>query len=109
MLFRSGKLYDLGIDVLCRKCYDLGYVSQRSRLRKRLAVKAENIRNRLWLDGEKITRPRYMHEKTFRKHTRMLQRLQHAIHTGTHCASIRYRRQRERDSEGRYQADYETV
>src|SRR5262245_8860545 len=97
---RCGKLYLTSIDARCRRCSDLQFLSQRSRLKKRLAVKLENIRGQLWLDGEKIIRPRYMHESTFRKHTRMLQRLQQAMHTGTHCASIRYRQRfRERDSD----------
>jgi len=109
---RCGRLYVTSIDARCRVCSDLQFVSQRQRRKARLTTKAENIRARLWTEGEKIIRPRYMHESTFRKHTRMLQRLQHAMQTGTHCASIRYCRQRERDADGRYcdgQADYEMV
>jgi hypothetical protein len=108
---RVGKLYVSSIDIGCRYCCDLGFASQRQRLKKRLAAKAEKIRNRLWCEGEKIIRPRCMHESTFRKHTRMLQRLQQAIHTGSHCGSVpSHYRHRERDADGRYcdeQADYE--
>jgi hypothetical protein len=109
---RVGKLYDLRIDILCRKCYDLGYVSQRQRRKARLQTKAENIRNRLWFEDNKPIRPYYMHRATYQKHLRAISRIEHAIRHGLHCASIRYRRLRERDSDGRYcdeQADYEMI
>jgi len=48
----------------------------------------------VWRDGEKITRPRNMREKTYRKHIRALQLIQHAINTGS--------RYRERDEAGQY-------
>ena len=109
---RVGKLYYFNIDVLCRKCYDLGYVSQRQRLKKRLAAKAENIRARLWFENNKPIRPRYMHRATFQRHLRTLSKIEHAIRHGLHCASIRYYRHRERNDAGCYcdgQADYETI
>lgn len=109
---RCAILYINSIDVACRKCADLQFASQRQRRKTRLKAKAEKIRNRLWRDGEKITRPRYMHERTYRQHLQTLQKLHHAINTGSRLSSIRYRRQRERDEKGRYcdeQADYEMV
>src|SRR5262249_28000600 len=109
---RVGKLYDLRIDILCRKCYDLGYVSQRQRRKARLKTKAENIHNQLWIENNKPIRPHYMRRATFQRHLRAINRIEHAIRHGLHCASIRYRRYRERDSDGRYcdeQADYEMI
>jgi hypothetical protein len=109
---RCAKLYAVGVDHWCRRCGDLGWTSQRQRRKKRLAAKAEKIRNQLWRDGEKTIRPRYMHERTFRKHIRMLRRIQNAIHSGSHCGLVQsYYRYRERERDGRYcdeQADYET-
>jgi len=103
---RVGKLYDLRIDILCRKCYDLGYVSQRSRLKKRLAVKIDIIRNKLWSDASgKLIRPHLMFKTTYRKHLNAISRIEHAIRHGLHVSSPRYRRYRERDDEGRYCAD----
>jgi hypothetical protein len=107
-----GKLYVTSIDIACRHCCDLGFASQRQRLKKRLAVKAENIRARLWIENNKPTRPHYMHRATYRKYLNALHRIEHAIRHDLRCASIRYRRYRERDSDGRYcdrQADYETI
>jgi hypothetical protein len=109
---RCAKLYPVGVDHWCRRCGELQFTSQRQRLKKRLATRAENIRNRLWLDGEKITRPRYMRRATYRKHLNTLSRIQHAINNGRRIASPRYQRWRERDQYGQYcdeQADYETI
>jgi hypothetical protein len=109
---RCAILYTNTIDVACRKCAGLQFTSQRQRRKTRLKTKAEKIRARLWHDGEKIIRPRYMHERTFRKHIHTLQRIECAINAGSRLSSIRYRRYRERDDEGRYcdeQADQETI
>jgi hypothetical protein len=109
---RCGKLYLTSIDARCRVCSDLQFASQRQRRKARLQTKAENIRARLWFENNKPVRPHYMHRATFQKHLRAIFRIEHAIRHGLHCASIRYRRYRERDSDGRYcdeQADYETV
>jgi hypothetical protein len=109
---RCGKLYLTSIDARCRVCSDLQFASQRQTRKARLQAKAENIRAALWTAGGKNIRPRYMHESTFRKHLRTIARIEHAIRLNLHCASIRYRRYRERDSDGRYcdeRADYETI
>jgi hypothetical protein len=108
---RCGRLYLTSIDARCRVCSDLQFASQRQRRKARLQTKAENIRSRLWRDGEKIIRPRYMHERTFRQHLHKLRLLQQAISTRSGRSSVRsFYRFRERDDEGRYcdeQADYE--
>jgi hypothetical protein len=99
---RCAKLYPVGVDHWCRRCGDLQFVSQRQRRKARLTIKAKNIRARLWVEGEKIIRPRYMRESTFRKHMHALHAIEHAIRHGLHCSSIRYQRYRERDADGRY-------
>jgi hypothetical protein len=109
---RVGKLYQLSIDILCRKCYDLGYRSQAQTRKARLQAKVEKIRNRLWFENNKPIRPHYMHRATFQRHLRTISKIEHAIRHGLHCASLRYRRQRERDADGRYsdeQADWEMI
>jgi hypothetical protein len=99
---RRTKLYVTGIDVACRQCADLQYASQRQRRRQRLRTKLEKIRDRLWVEGEKIIRPRYMPDKVFQRHLRAIARIEHAIRHGLRCSSIRYQRYRERDVDGRY-------
>src|SRR5262249_7660969 len=99
---RCAKLYINSIDVACRKCADLQYASQRQRRNTRLRKKVDKVRWQLWTEGEKIIRPRFQHVKTFRQHLHALQRIEHAIRTGARISSARYRRVRERDSEGRY-------
>jgi hypothetical protein len=99
---RCAKLYVNSIDAARRKCAGLQFASQRQRRKTRLRTKADKIRWQLWAEGEKIIRPRGMHKETYRKHIRMLQRIQHAISTGSRLSSIRYRRYRERDEDGRY-------
>jgi len=99
---RCAMLYVSSIDVACRKCAGLQFASQRQRRQTRLIVKAEKIRNRLWTAGQKILRPRYMHQATYRKHMHALHMIEHAIRSGSRLGSIRYRRERERDGEGRY-------
>jgi hypothetical protein len=109
---RCGRLYVTSIDARCRVCSDLQFASQRQRRKARLQTKVENIRARLWIENNKPTRPHYMHRATFQRHLRAISRIEHAIRHGLHCASIRYRRSRERDSDGRYcdeQADYEMI
>jgi hypothetical protein len=99
---RCAKLYPVGVDHWCRRCGDLQFTSQRQRLKKRLATKAEKIRDRLWFENGKPIRPRLMHKTTYRKHLNAIQRIEHAIRHGLHVSSPRYRRWRERDDEGRY-------
>jgi hypothetical protein len=100
---RCAKLYPTGVDYWCRRCSDLRFASQRQRLKKRLAAKAKNIRNRLWTDASgKLVRPRLMYKTTYRRHLNALQRIEHAIRHGLHVSSRRYRRYRERDNDGRY-------
>jgi hypothetical protein len=99
---RARRLYLSSIDVACRKCSDLQFKSQRHRRRARLRAKAEKIRNRLWTENGNPAKPYQMHHATYRKHLRMLQAVEHAIRINGHCASIRYRRQRERDEYGQY-------
>jgi hypothetical protein len=109
---RVGKLYISTIDIGCRHCCDLQFRSQVQTRKARLQTKAEKIRNRLWFENNKPIRPHYMHRATFQRHLRTLSKIEHAIRHKLHCASIRYRRYRERDAGGRYcdeQADYETV
>jgi hypothetical protein len=109
---RCAMLYVTSIDARCRVCSDLQFRSQAQTRKARLQTKAENIRNRLWIENGKPIRPHYMHRATFQRHLRAISRIEHAIRHGLHCASIRYRRCRERDSDGRYcdeQADYETI
>ena len=99
---RVGKLYISTIDIGCRHCCDLQFRSQVQTRKARLQTKAENIRNRLWIEGEKLIRPFRMHRATYRKHLRTLHHIEHAIRTDGRFSSIRYRRYRERDNEGRY-------
>jgi hypothetical protein len=108
---RVGKLYSFSIDVLCRKCYGLQYLSQRLTPKRRLLAKAARVRSQLWLDGEKIIRPRYMHARTYKKHLRMLRKIELAIDNDRRIGSARYRRWRQRDG-GQYcdgQTDYELI
>ena len=109
---RCGRIYLTSIDARCRVCSDLQFRSQAQTRKARLQTKAENIRNRLWFENNKPIRPRYMHRATFQRHLRAISKIEHAIRHNLHCASIRYRRYRERDADGRYcdeQADYETI
>jgi hypothetical protein len=99
---RCAKLYVNSIDVFCRRCGDLQFVSQRQRRKARLQTKAEKIRNRLWFENNKPTRPRYMPHAVYQRHLRAIARIEHAIRRGLRCSSIRYRRYRERDADGRY-------
>jgi hypothetical protein len=99
---RCGKIYLTSIDARCRVCSDLQFRSQRQRLKAQLQTKAEKIRNRLWFENDKPIRPHYMHRATFQRHLRAISRIEHAIRHGLHCASIRYRRYRERDDAGCY-------
>src|SRR5262249_11896160 len=109
---RCGKLYVTSIDARCRVCSDLQFRSQAQTRKARLQTKAEKIRARLWIENDKPIRPHYMHRATFQKHLRTINRIEHAIRHRLHYASIRYRRSRERDADGRYcdgQADYEMI
>jgi hypothetical protein len=109
---RRAQLYVTSIDVACRQCADLQYASQRQRRNTRLRTKIEKIRGRLWIEGEKIIRPRYMPKAIFQRHLRTISRLEHAIRHGLRCSSIRYQRYRERDVDGRYcdeQADEQMI
>jgi hypothetical protein len=99
---RCAKLYINSIDVACRKCAGLQFTSQRQRRKARQKTKADKIRWQLWTEGEKIIRPRFMHKNTYRQHMHKLRMIEHAIRTGSRLSSVRYYRQRERDSEGRY-------
>jgi hypothetical protein len=99
---RCAKLYINSIDVACRKCAGLQYASQRQRRNTRLRTKANKIRWQLWTEGEKIIRPVNMHKRTYQQHMHALRMIEHALRTGSRLSSVRYRRQRERDSEGRY-------
>jgi ribosomal protein S27E len=94
-------LYASSIDVSCRVCSDLQFASQRQRRKARLTAKARRIRNRLWSEAGKPVRPHFMHRKTFDSYVRTLHRIEHAAQHGSHCASVRYRRERERDEDGR--------
>jgi hypothetical protein len=100
--YRCARLYVTSIDARCRRCSELQFTSQRQTRKARLQTKAENIRNRLWIEGEKLIRPFRMHRATYRKHLRTLHHIEHAIRTDGRFSSIRYRRYRERDNEGRY-------
>jgi DNA-directed RNA polymerase subunit RPC12/RpoP len=102
---KVGKLYISSIDIGCRRCSDLQFVSQRQRRRARLKTKVEKIRNRLWFESGNPIRPRYMHRATYQKHLTALHAIQHAISTGCRISSPRYRRWRGRDDEGRYCGD----
>ena len=106
---RCAKLYINSIDVACRKCADLQFKSQRERRKARLQTKAKKIRNRLWFENNKPVRPHYMHRATFQRHLRTLSKIEYAIRHDLHCASIRYRRRRDRDADGRYLGDWLTV
>ena len=99
---RCAKLYVNSIDIACRKCADLQFASQRQRHKTRLKTKIEKIRGRLWIEGEKIIRPRNMPDRGFQRHLRAIARIEHAIRHGLRCSSIRYQRYRERDADGRY-------
>lgn len=99
---RCGKFYLTTINARCRVCSELQFTSQRQWRTTRLKANAEKIRSRLWTEGEKIIRPRYMHENTYDKYLRALRTIEHAIKTRSHCASVRYRRYRERDESGRF-------
>lgn len=99
---RCARLYVTSIDVACRKCAELQYASQRQRRKTRQKTAADKIRWQLWIEGEKLIRPRFMHQSTYRQHLHALQCIQQAIRTGSRVSSVRYRRARERDSEGRY-------
>jgi hypothetical protein len=99
---RCARLYVSSIDVACRKCAGLQFTSQRQRRATRLKTRANKIRWQLWSEGEKIIRPRFMHQKTYRQHMHALQRIEQAIRTGSRLSSPRYRRQRERDEYGQY-------
>jgi hypothetical protein len=109
---RCTKLYPVGVDHWCRRCGDLQFRSQAQTRKARLRAKAEKIRNRLWFENNKPIRPHYMHRATFHRHLRAINKIEHAIRHRLHCASLRYQRYRERDSDGRYcdeQADYEMI
>jgi hypothetical protein len=106
---RCARLYVSTIDVACRKCADLQFKSQRERRKARLQTKAKKIRNRLWFENNKPVRPHYMHRATFQRHLRTLSKIEYAIRHDLHCASIRYRRRRDRDADGRYLGDWLTV
>jgi len=103
---RCARLYATSIDVACRKCADLQFTSQRQRRRARLQTKAENIRNRLWTEGEKLIRPFRMRRTTYQKIPQSIapHRTRHP-RTNGRFSSIRYRRWRERDDEERYFTD----
>jgi hypothetical protein len=102
---RRTKLYVNSIDVACRQCWDLQYASQRQRRKTRLKTRLEKVRGRLWIEGEKIIRPRNMPDRVFKRHLRAIARIEHAIKHGLRCSSIRYQRYRERDVDGRYLAE----
>ena len=109
---RCIKLYPVGVDYWCRRCGELQFLSQRQRRRARLKTKAENIRSRLWFENGKPVRPYYMHRATYKKYLNKLAHIEHAVRTNGHLSSIRYRRWRGRDSDGRYydeQADQEAI
>jgi hypothetical protein len=106
---RCGKLYLTSIDARCRVCSDLQFTSQRQRRRARLKTKADNIRARLWIEGEKLIRPFRMRRATYQKHLRALHHIEHAIRINGRFSSIRYRRWRERDDEGRFTDDNLTI
>jgi hypothetical protein len=80
----------------------LQFTSQRQRRKARLQTKAEKIRNRLWIENNKLIRPYLMPHAVYQRHLRAITRIEHAIRHNGHCASIRYRRYRERDRDGRY-------
>jgi hypothetical protein len=101
---RCAKLYVNSINVWCRRCGDLQFRSQAQTRKARLVTKAEKIRNRLWIENNNPIRPRYMPHAIFERHLSTLSKIEHAIRHNLHCASIRYRRHRERDSDGRYWA-----
>jgi hypothetical protein len=99
---RRAKLYVNSIDVACRQCADLQYASQRQRRKTRLKTKLEKVRARVWIEGDKIIRPRNMPDRVFKRHLRAIARIEHAITHGLRCSSIRHQRHRERDADGRY-------
>jgi hypothetical protein len=100
---RRWYLYHDGLQAYCRVCADLGYASQRQDRKARLIAKAQAIGMQLWRDQTgRIIRPRRMSENTYRRHIMTLNRIQAAISDGLSLSSPRYRRYRERDSEGRY-------
>jgi hypothetical protein len=81
---RCGKLYLTTINARCRICSGLQFASQRQWRTTRLRAKAEKIRNRVWAEGEKIIRPRYMHKRTYDTHLLALHTIEHAIKTRSH-------------------------
>jgi hypothetical protein len=101
---RCGKLYVDSLGARCRLCAGLQYLAQRQFWTTRLKARAEKICSRLDTDKTgKPSRPRYMHETTYRRHIHTLHRIEHALSTASPIHWIRSRDHlRLRGSDGRY-------